>query len=261
MQWSAGENSLELFLRGFAARDLAETLPSFDDTTARAAILAAIDSHGYEVIGVRKSGILAAWLSAEDVRGSEQPSIRPFQFASVIPEDASLNAVVQALNLAPHLFVRSFGQIGGHICRDDLEKPAMRMWLFGLVTISELRVTRMIDQSCPQDSWRKYLSEGRIAKARELQQERLRHGQMRTLLDCLHFADKGRIVARDERLREQTRFSGKREVEEFVQAFQDLRNNLAHSHDLSGNWEVICDLAINLHRIVLGPTTSTPPAD
>lgn len=91
----------------------------------------------------------------------------------------------------------------------------------------------MIDECCPQESWRQYLSEGRIQKAVELQQERGRRGQSASLLDCLQFADKGQIVARDQRLRELTRFTSKTQVERFVAALQDLRNNLAHAQDIS----------------------------
>jgi hypothetical protein len=247
------DNSLELFLRGFAARDVAQPLASFDDTTSSSAIVIAVDAHGFEVIGIRQSGTLAAWLDADDVRSSEHPILRQFDPGTVLSDTAPLNDVVQSLRLAPHVFVRSLGQIGGHISRRDLQKPAMRMWLFGLITISELRVTRMIDACCPQESWRQYLSEGRVQKAVELQQDRSRRGQAVSLLDCLQFADKGQIVVRDERLREQTRFSSKRQVEDFVSALQDLRNNLAHAQDLSGDWEVICELATNLQRIVLGP--------
>lgn len=133
----------------------------------------------------------------------------------------------------------------------------MRMWLFGLVTISEIRVTRMIDEFCPNDSWQTHLSEGRLQKARELQQERTVRGQNRTLLECLQFTDKGQIVAREDKLREYTRFNSKREVEKFVKSLQDLRNNLAHSQDISGDFEVIHLLATNLHRIILGPSAAT----
>lgn len=252
------DRSLDLFLAAFTARDLAEPLASFDETTDPALLRAVMERQQLEFAGIRSNGNVTGWLAKDDLTQPD-PATRPLESAAVLADTSSLNEVVQALNRAPCVLVRSLGQIGGLICRRDLQKPAMRMWLFGLVTISELRVTRMIDEICPQDSWRRYLSEGRVEKARELQQERERHGQVRSLLDCLHFADKGRIVARDERLREQTRFSSKRAVEEFVQAFQDLRNNLAHSHDLSGNWEVICDLATNLHHIVLGKTPATKP--
>jgi hypothetical protein len=260
---SSSEDALGLFLNGFSARDLAEPLPSFDDTTPTTTIRAAMKAQQLDVVGVRRSGVVIGWLTRDDAAsGRQSVGVRPFDPASVISDSASLNEVMRDLNAFPCLFVRGFGQVSGLIRRVDLQKPAMRMWLFGLVTITELRVTRLIDELCPHESWQKYLSAGRLQKSREFLQERLRRGQSRTLLDCLQFADKGQIVARDESLRVRTRFASRREVEEFVKALQDLRNNLAHSQDISGDWDVIHDLATNLHRIVLGTSPesiSEPP--
>lgn len=257
---SGSEDALHLFLNGFSARDLADPLPSFDDTTPTATILAAMKARQFDVVGVRRSGVMAGWLMRDDSASDRQPvGVRPFDPASVIADTASLNEVVHGLNAFPCLFVRGFGQVSGLIRRVDLQKPPMRMWLFGLLTITELRVTRLIDELCPQESWQKYLSAGRLQKGRDFLHERRRRGQSRTLLDCLQFADKGQIVARDESLRARTRFASRREVEEFVKALQDLRNNLAHSQDISGDWDVIHNLATNLHRIVLGtPAANTP---
>jgi hypothetical protein len=246
------ERSLQLFLNAFSARDLAEPLASFDETTDRRTIRSAMEQRQLEFVGIRSGGLITAWAARDDENHSQLPA-RPLASAAVVADTASLNDVVQALNETICVLVRSLGEIGGVICRRDIQKPAMRMWLFGLVTISELRVTQIIDELCPRDAWQQYLSPGRLQKARELQHERSRRGQTRSLLDCLQFADKGRIVARDERLRERTRFSTKHQVDEFVTALQDLRNNLAHAQDLSGDWGVICELATNLHRIVLGP--------
>lgn len=275
---SGSENSLNLFLNGFAARDLAESLLSFDGAAPLPVIREAMEARQLDVIGIRRAGVIAGWLTRDDVtEGREPQQCRAFEPPSVIADTASLNEVVQGLFVAdaasisadagsvghrhvrPCLFVRSFGEVSGVIGRRDLEKPPMRMWLFGLVTITELRVTRLIDELCPQESWQKYLSPGRLQKGRDFLHERRRRGQTRTLLDCLQFADKGQIVARDESLRARTRFASRREVEEFVKALQDLRNNLAHSQDISDDWPVIHDLATNLHRIVLGaPIESTP---
>lgn len=257
---SGSENALHLFLNGFSARDLADPLPSFDDTTPLTTIRAAMKAQELEVVGVRRAGVIAGWLTRDDAASNREPlGGRPFESASVIADSASLNEVVQGLNVFPCLFVRGFGQVSGLIRRNDLQKPPMRMWLFGLITITELRVTRLIDELCPQESWQKYLSAGRLQKGREFLHERRRRGQSRTLLECLQFADKGQIVARDESLRARTRFASRREVEEFVKALQELRNNLAHSQDISGDWDVIHDLATNLHRIVLGASAENEP--
>jgi hypothetical protein len=255
---SGSENSLHLFLNGFTTRDLAEPLASFDETAPWTTIRAAMEAQHLEVVGIRRAGLMAGWLTLEDAANDREPNCcRTFDADSVIVDTASLNEVVQGLNVFSCLFVQSLGQVSGHICRTDLQKPAMRMWLFGLVTTTELRITRIIDEFCPQESWRQYLSEGRLQMAVELQEERRRRHQNPSLLDCLQFADKGRIVARDERLRNYTRFSSRRAVEDFVRALQDLRNNLAHSQDISGDWNVIFDLASNLHRVVLGPAFQT----
>ena len=260
---SNSENSLRLFLDGFAARDIAEPLPSFDDTATATTIRTAMDHAQFEVVGIRKSGKMAGWLQRSDLGNESDPltyqSIEP---SSVIADTASLNEVIQKLSATSCLFVRSFNEVSGIIQIRDLQKVPMRMWLFGLVTITELRVTRMIDEVCSQGSWKRYLSEGRLQLANSLKEERFRRHQQPSLLDCLQLADKGQIVARDETLRRQTRFASRRAVEEFVAALQNLRNNLAHSQDISGDWEIIRDLAANVHRIVLGPPNagSSAPA-
>jgi hypothetical protein len=250
---SSFEGSLQLFASGFAARDIASPLPSFDDTSQPDMIPAAMAAQNLEVAGIRRMGSLVGWLHTSDLSAGQPLVWKPFDAATLLSDAAPLNEVVQRLDASPWLFVRTFGQASGLITRQDLQKPAMRMWLFGLVTITELRVTAMIDELCPNESWQQHLSEGRLQKANELREQRRQRGQQRTLLDCLQFADKGTIVARVPQLREQSRFSSKREVEDFVNALQDLRNNLAHAQDITSDWEVIRNLATNLHRIVRGP--------
>jgi hypothetical protein len=249
------DGSLNVFLNGFTARDIAEPLRSFDESADTAAIRAAMESQQLEVVGIRKSGLVAGWLARGDVSNDSQPpNCRPFDEASVVADSASLNDVVQKLSADSCLFLRTFGEVSGVIRMNDLQKAPMRMWLFGLVTITELRVTRMIDEVCPEGSWQQHLSEGRLRMAAALQEERRRRHQEPSLLECLQLTDKGKIVARDFNLRQMTRFSSRRAVEQFVKGLQDLRNNLAHAHDIAGDWDAIRDLAGNVHRIVLGPS-------
>ncbi len=270
---SVTDNAMHLFLNGFSARDLAEPLMSFDDTTSPNVILTVMQDQQLEIVGVRRSGAIAGWLYRDDLTNSNSPLVvRLFDPATVIADTASLSEVVQGLmmtipadasseqqqdRVGPCLFVRACGQVSGLVCRRDLEKPAMRMWLFGLVTIMELRITRLISQHCPEGAWQQYLSDGRLQKAAELQAQRRRRGQFPSLLDCLQFGDKAQIVARDDSLRQLTRFTSRRAVDEFASGLQDLRNNLAHSQDISDNWPMICDLTANLQRVVLGPVAAT----
>jgi hypothetical protein len=161
--------------------------------------------------------------------------------------------VVLGLAKSPRIFVRVFGAAGGIITMSDLQKPPVRMWLFGMITLIEMRISRLIEQMCPGDSWKQHVSEGRLQKAEALLEERRRRNQSPDLLDCLQFSDKGQIVARNEEIRNLTRFTSRRQMEEAIKALESLRNNLAHSQDiLSSDWDTIVMLCRDLEGVIEG---------
>ena len=126
----------------------------------------------------------------------------------------------------------------------DLQKPPVRMWLFGMITLLEMRTTRLIELKCPGDSWKQYLSESRLQKAEALLEERKRRNQNLELIDCLQISDKGQIIARNEEIRRLTRMQSRRQTEQAIKMLESLRNNLAHSQDIiSCDWETIVGCA------------------
>jgi hypothetical protein len=127
------------------------------------------------------------------------------------------------------------------------------MWLFGMVTLLEMRLSNMIERTCPGDEWRQFLSDSRIRKAESLLAERQRRNQDLDLLDCLQFSDKGQIVARNRQLLEATQFSSRRSLEDVIKRLESLRNNLAHAQDIvTTDWKTIVELSENLEQILVG---------
>jgi hypothetical protein len=174
---------------------------------------------------------------------------KDFAAGTLLPESAPLSAAVRVLAVEPRAFVTAFGEVAGAVTRDDLQKPPGRMWLFGMVTMIELRYTRMIAEQCPGEGWREYLSEGRLKKAEELMAERRRRHRAVGLLDCLQLSDKGTIVARNEAIRGRTVFASRRQAEDGIRLLEGLRNNLAHAQDVvSADWEAIVQLSGHLDR-------------
>ena len=155
----------------------------------------------------------------------------------------------------PQLFVSTLGNVGGLVSRSDLQKPPARMWLFGMVTLIEMRLGHMIKLFCPNDGWREFLSAGRTEKAEALLEERIRRGQQNLqVLDCLQWSDKVTIIARNAKLRELTQFESRTKFEETGKLLEKLRNNLAHAQDIiSGDWEMIVTLSENLDDVLDGP--------
>lgn len=243
-----------VFNDGFNARDVAEPLVSFDDSTPAEEVIKLMQAQDFDVVGVRREGLIVGYAErtclAEGVCGEY---LQPFDDAAVISDAAPLADVVMRLSRSPRLFARVLGTVGGIITMSDLQKPPVRMWLFGMISLIEMRMARLIEQLCEGESWRQFLSEGRLQKAAALLEERRRRSQNLNLIDCLQFSDKGQIIARNEAIRSLTRFTSRRQVEEGCKAMENLRNNLAHSQDiLSTDWETIVTLAADLDGVIAG---------
>lgn len=254
MNWNAStaENLRRVFTEGFAARDVAEPLVSFDAATATSEVLALMDRRDFDVVAVRSEGLVAGYVARDDLCGATcGERVRPV--ASPISDAVPLADVVLGLVESPRLFVRILGTVGGIITRSDLQKPPVRMWLFGMITLLEMRTTRLIELTCKGDSWKAFLSEGRLQKAEALLEERKRRNQSLDLIDCLQISDKGQILAKNEELRRLTRMQSRRQTEQTIQMLESLRNNLAHSQDiLSCDWETIVGLCRDMERVIRG---------
>ena len=256
MTWTSSgvENLRRIFMEGFAARDIAEPLLSFDASTSAVEVQRVMERHDFDVVGVRREGCVVGYAERADqgeVACGEH--LRPFDDSHLISDSAPLADVVLGLAKSPRIFVRVFGAAGGIITMSDLQKPPVRMWLFGMITLIEMRISRLIEQMCPGDSWKQHVSEGRLQKAEALLEERRRRNQSLDLLDCLQFSDKGQIVARNEEIRNLTRFTSRRQMEEAIKALESLRNNLAHSQDiLSSDWDTIVMLCRDVEGVIEG---------
>jgi hypothetical protein len=131
-----------------------------------------------------------------------------------------------------------------------MEKPVVRMWLFGIVTMMEMNITKYI-RTRLADSWQANYSQSRLKKARVLQTERLRLGQQVDLLDCLQLTDKARIMVASVEEIEQLGFTSKGEADKFARQLESLRNHLAHGQLIAdSNWPQIVELSTRLEDVI-----------
>ena len=70
--------------------------------------------------------------------------------ARVVEDATPLLAAILKLKDASFLFVNMLGRVGGIVTHADLQKPPVRMWLFGLVTLVEMRFAELIERHCPE---------------------------------------------------------------------------------------------------------------
>jgi hypothetical protein len=150
----------------------------------------------------------------------------------LVAAEASLQEVIRVVGTRGRCFVGTAGRVTGVITTADLEKPPVRMFLFGMITLFEMLLVRHLEAEFPGERWREAVSPGRLEKAQQLQAERGRRGAHPSLLECLQLADKIQLAHKGGLgARFQPPMSGKA-VREASQELQQLRNNLAHSQPI-----------------------------
>ena len=246
--------SLRLFTEAFTARDIADPLRSFDDRQSSDAVARILREHGQDVAGVRRDGLSVGYLRQDDLdAGDCRQYRRDFRKDQVITGDAPLSDVIDVLTRRDFCFVTSMGDVAAVIDRGCVEKPLARMWLFGIVTLTEMDIGNRIRSTWPDGEWVGYLSAGRRKKAQDFLEERRRRGQHLDLLDCLQLSDKGQILMRDPEQREAFGLTSTEQAKKAIKELVSLRDNLAHASDIvTHDWPQIARMARRIEDLATG---------
>ncbi len=246
-----GVHFKRMFMELFTARDIAEGLLSFDAGYNCADVAKALKRQRCDVASVRVNGVVHGYLRLSDVESDDASnSFRNFTVDQVIPGSATFADVVHVLTRHDYCFVTMLGSIAGVVGRDDINKPMVRMWLFGIVTMVEMGIVQLINERFPDAAWQSVVSAGRLQKASDIQAERQRRNQYCELIDCLQLSDKAQILINDEVSLERLGFDTKSAAKRSVKELESLRNHLAHAQDIViHDWAQIARLARRMEEI------------
>ena len=245
--------ALRVFEHAVTAQYVAEPLVSFGSELDAKELLEAMTLAGMEIAGLHRDGKLWGFVEADGLRkdGGEAPG-REFSVGQMVNARSSLAEVIDVLTRYDRCFVAAGRKVIGVISRSDLHKPAVRMWLFGIITVVEREATERIRRKWADDSWAGALSEQRLGKAKELHGERVRRKDNCELVDCLQLSDKITILMSDEsELQAALGFSSVSGAQKIGKQIESLRNKLAHSQDfIEQDWPQVVRLARRIHHIL-----------
>ena len=242
-----------LFTEGFTVLDISEYLVSFDADKDAAETKLYMSESNLDIAGLRNNGLVYGYIRRDElIDGMCSDHMHSFDEKLVLSATSSLQEVLEILAESEYCFVSVLGKVGGIVTRYDIQKPPVRMWLFGMITIIEMFMVRAIEKRYPNDSWQVMFSEGRLNRAKEIFKERQRRKQNARLIDCLQFSDKAHIVIKDPNVREDFGLKSMREAKNAIKQIESLRNDLAHAQDIfTHDWEAIVNISKRLDKITI----------
>jgi hypothetical protein len=243
---------IRLLVEAFTARDIFEPLLSFDRGGGLEGMRQACARQSCSVVGIRDGGAIVGYILSDDLQpGLHAPYTRPILPQQTVQLEDSLSDVIHILSSFSHCFVQLDTSIIGVIGRPDIEKPVVRMWLFGMIILVEMAVVESIRTHLPDGSWQKLVSEGRLNKAQQLLEERRRRKLGGDLLDCLQFSDKMEVAMVGTSSFKESGFTSAAAMKRVIKEMESLRNNLAHSQDItSKDWPQIVRMTRRLHTLL-----------
>jgi hypothetical protein len=229
----------QLFTQNITVREIAEPLASFDDEKTAHSVLQFMAEKDFDHIGVRRDGIVVGYAVKTDLKaGKLRDHLAPFQSDDVIPVGAPLLDALEALKppaipeLTPRVFVTTWDKVGGIVTFGDLQKAPVRMWLFGLISLLEMQMLRIIRAHYPDDSWLGLVPKRRLNRARDILLDRKTRNEAVDLADCLQFCDKRDLILTSATLQRRLELDQLADPKCFFEDLEDLRNDLAHAQNI-----------------------------
>lgn len=221
-----------LFEQSISIKEIAEPLISFDSDHSSVEVQTFMKERGFDVIGVREYGITVGYAGVNDLTtGTLSNHKMDFTEFDICSDTDSIISVFSKLPSRDCLFIRTLGHIGGIVTRGDLQKIPVRMWIFGLISLLEMQMLRVIREKIDENIWKDRLNPNRLKKVKELYKLREKNNEEIDLVDCLQLADKATVISKDQVILSRINLDHKN-AKEFIRDIVNLRNRVSHPQDI-----------------------------
>lgn len=216
------------------ARTISEPLYSCPADAPAEEMRQLLEQRGFDAAGVQTSEDATAndfVLRSELTNGQVKDHKNPICAENLISDGAPLSEILTIFEHREWIFVLSGAKVSGIITRADLNKPLVRVYLFGVISLLEMHMRFWIQKEYGNEGWEVALNASRLALAQRLYDQRRTHQEDISLLHCVQFCDLGALFVSSNELRNKLDITSRRETEHTIKRAQQLRDRLAHSQD------------------------------
>jgi hypothetical protein len=210
------------------------------------AVRAYMERRNFDVMGLLDGGRVSRYVARGGLTddGTCEDHARPIGPTEIVSSTTPLIDFLPLMKQRDHLFVLEGARLESIVTAADLQKPPVRMLLFGLVSLLEMFLLALVRRHCSEGALDTALRPQRLEEARRLYDKRRSRNEEIDLADCLQICDKRDIILRLVP-HPSLGFASRSSAERLFKDAEGLRNRLAHSQDLvlGTSWAEVIDLA------------------
>ncbi|MBL7871177.1 MAG: hypothetical protein JNM78_06165 [Cyclobacteriaceae bacterium] len=187
----------------------------------------------FDILGVvDKLENVIGFVKMEQLKdGNVMKYMNPFDLSIVATDSTPIYRLIQILEKREFVFVMHGTSIDGIVTLADINKPIVRLYLFGVISLFEMHLNYWLKHLYQNGSWKKTLKPNRIEKAEEIFKERIKHNQALTLEECLQLCDKRDVLCQCKPFLNDFNYS-EEEFRDQLKKCEKIRNELAHNQDI-----------------------------
>ena len=222
----------DIFIDDITAKYIFEPLACCKITDNLFEVKNTLKQRDFDTLGVvDNNGLKLGYIIREKLGDSAiENYIEKFEIEIVISESTPLSELFEILLDKEYVYVLSKNSIDGIITRADINKPIVRIYLFGLISLFELHLNFWITENYDHESWMDSLNPKRIQSAEKIFNERKGNNVQLTLLECIQICDKRDILKTTDSFTKEFKYS-KKGFERLLKNVEKIRNELAHSQN------------------------------
>ena len=210
----------------------------------------------FDVAGVKETEggeVIGYVVTDELANGEVRKYVKVIGPELLISDSTPIADIFTALTLRDFAFVLYGKHIVGIITRADINKPPVRIYLFGMISLFEMHLNSWINHYFPDNKWEPEIPANRIQGARDIYEKRKGNNQDLSLLECLQFCDKRDLLKKSNCFIKEFDMSEK-EFDTFVKQVEKIRNELAHSQNSiisNVEWSVFVETVSHLEDFLI----------
>ncbi len=223
----------KLFIDNVTAKSIFEPLLCCPANSMAVNARDALRIREFDLAGVKETegGEVIGYVVTDELEiGDVKKYVKVIGPELLISDSTPIADIFTALTQRAFAFILYGKQIIGIITIADINKPPVRIYLFGMISLFEMHLNLWINHYFPDNGWKSEIPANRMNLALDIYEKRKCNNQDLSLLECLQFCDKRDLLTKSIRFIKEFDLS-KEKFATFVKEVEKIRNELAHSQN------------------------------